>query len=383
MEYDNDKPVKRAYAIEIFYWILLAIMYPLVYSLTYFLNNIRIWPVLFLINFLILPVYLFYAMFIVNKFLFAKRQTLFFVLSFLFLVIIQLIISGIYAIVTQFNLNAAEHDYFIYNFKTAIREILWCVLYMSLSVGIFYIKKAIDEKELVTNLEKENIRFKLKYFRSQLNPHFLFNTLNSIYSLSLQKSDKAPDVVIMLSDLMRYMIYECNEEKVPLSKEIEFIKNYIEIEKIRHKADVHLNIEGDAYGIMIEPFLFISFVENGFKHAFDSAYNKAFVYITLKIEAEQILLTVINSTNLDLESQAKKAEGTGIRNSKSLLELLYQNSYKLDIIQTDKEEARGSELRMRNAKKRLEVLYPDSHTLDVILKNNAFTVSLMIKPSAA
>src|SRR6476619_1731642 len=117
---------------------------------------------------------------------------------------------------------------------------------MSLATGVYFSKKALDEKELVLSLEKDNTNFKLKYLRSQLNPHFLFNTLNSIYSLSLQKSDKTPEVVVKLADLMRYMIYDCNEDKVPLNKEIEFIQNYIEIEKIRYNADVRLAVEGDT-----------------------------------------------------------------------------------------------------------------------------------------
>ena len=99
------------------------------------------------------------------------------------------------------------------------------------------------------------------------------------------------------------------------------------------------------------------------------------------VQPEQIELTVINNTSIDLETQAKKIQGTGIRNSKSILELLYPTSHALNIIQTEKEESRKSELRIKNAKKRLESLYPDSHTLDVILSNNAFTVSLIIKPS--
>ena len=131
---------------------------------------------------------------------------------------------------------------------------------------------------------------------------------------------------------------------------------------------------------MIEPFLFISFIENGFKHAFDNAYANAFIYINVKVAPDQIELSVVNNTSTDLETQAKRIHGTGIKNSKGILELLYPTSHALNIIQTDKEDNRTSELRIRNAKKRLESLYPDSHTLDVILSNNAFTVSLIIKP---
>ena len=383
MEFDNDRPIKPAYKIEIFYWVVLGIMSPLVNSLTLFWGDIRIWAVLFLVNLIVLPAYLLYSATIVPRFFFRNRYTSFILVSILFFIAIQVLLFTIYSIILKFRVSPYEQSYFTYNYSTIIRESLWGIINMSLAAGIFFIKKALDEKDFLISLEKDNTSFKLKYLRSQLNPHFLFNTLNSIYSLSLQKSDKAPEVVVKLADLMRYMIYDCNEEKVPLNKEIEFIQNYIEIEKIRYKADVRFTVDGETEGIMIEPLLFISFIENGFKHAFDNSYSGAFIYITIKAEPEQIALTVINNTNIDLETQAKRIHGTGIKNSKSILELLYPASYALDIIQTDREEERKSELRIKHARERLETLYPDSHTLDVILSNNAFTVSLIIKTTAA
>jgi len=355
-------------------------MNPLVNSLTIFLHDPRIWAVVLLVNLFILPAYFLYSMIIVPRFLFENRYLRFFLFSILFLISVQLLLYGIYSLILQFSLSPLEQSYFSYSYSTIIREGLWSTINMLIAIGIYFIKKALDEKDMLIDLERDNANFKLKYLRSQLNPHFLFNTLNSIYALSMQKSDKAPEVVVKLSDLMRYLIYECNEERVPLSKEIEFIQNYIEIEKMRYKADVRFSVEGETEGIMIEPFLFISFIENGFKHAFDSAYSNAFIYINVKVQPGQIELSVVNNTSIDLETQAKRIDGTGIRNSKSILELLYPTSHALNIIQTDKEDNRASELRVRNAKKRLESLYPDSHTLDVILSNNAFTVSLIIKP---
>jgi LytS/YehU family sensor histidine kinase len=250
---------------------------------------------------------------------------------------------------------------------------------MSLAIAIFFIKQALDEKDELRNVQRDNTFFKLRYLRAQLNPHFLFNTLNSIYSLSLQKSDRTPEVVVKLADIMRYLIEDCNQSKILLTKEIEFIQNYLEIEKIRHKADIRFTVEGQTEGVLIEPLLFISFIENGFKHALDNSYDNSFIYITLKSEPGQITLTVVNNTNIDIETQSKKIQGTGIRNSKNLLELLYPGDYALNIIQTDTQEDRKSVTRIKNAKQRLKSLYPDSHTLDVILSNNAFTVSLIIK----
>lgn len=378
MEFDNDRPIKHTSNIVVFCWILLALINPLINCLTFFLHDAKIWWFLFGVNFLILPAYIFYSAVIVSRFLYEKKYLQFFSLTILFLAVIQLILFGIYSIIWDFG-SQTEQAYFTYSFSTIIRECSWSIVYTLIAIAIFFVKKGFDERKLLITLQKDNNNFRLKYLRAQLNPHFLFNTLNSIYSLSMQKSDETPNVVLKLADLMRYLIYECNEDKILLSKEIEFIRNYIELEKVRYNADIRFEIEGDADDIMIEPLLFISFIENGFKHAFDSAYTNAFIYITIKIKPEQIALTVINNTSIDLETQAKRIQGTGIRASKSMLELLYPTSHALHIIQTEKEESRSTELRMQNARRRLENLYPDSHTLDVILSNNTFTVSLILK----
>ncbi|MEO5892947.1 MAG: sensor histidine kinase [Ferruginibacter sp.] len=383
MEFDNDRIRKHANKIEIFYWILLGLVNPFINSLNLFSANLKFWPVLFLVNIFILPAYLFFAVFIVPRFLFKNKQLFFTFASIGFLSVIILVLFAIYSLILQFDLPTNERAYFFFSYGTIARECIWALIYMSLATAIAFIKKGLDEKDLVATLKKDNVLFQLKYLRAQLNPHFLFNTLNSIYSLSLQKSDRTPEVVVKLADLMRYLIYECNDEKVPLTKEIEFIQNYIAIEKIRYKADVRFSIEGETEGIMIEPFLFISFIENGFKHAFDHSFAEPFIYITIRVEPDRIVLNVINNTSIDLETQAKRITGTGITNSKSLLELLYPDSYALNIIQTEKEDARKNSLRIKNAKQRLETFYPDSHTLDVILSNNAFTVSLIIKPRLA
>ena len=383
MEYDNDRKRKHTDKIELFYWGALILINPLVNAVTVFISDIRIWPVLLLVNLAVFPAYLLFSRMMGPVLLGRKRLVFFIFISTLSFIVIQAFLMLVYSLIAKFPLGPAEHAWFTYSISTLFRESLWVVVNLSLSIAIFHIRKAIDEKEALEAVQKDNTFFKLRYLRSQLNPHFLFNTLNSIYSLSLQKSDKTPDVVVKLADIMRYLIYECNEEKIPMDKEIGFIRNYIEIEQIRYKADVRLTIEGSTEGIMIEPFLFMSFIENGFKHAMDNSFAEPFIYITFKIGDGQIVLNVINSTNADLETQAKRMYGKGISNSRSLLELLYPDSYELDIIQTEKEESRKSSLRIRNARERLETLYPDSYTLDVILSKNAFTVSLIIKQRAA
>ena len=305
-------------------------------------------------------------------------------MSLLTFLVIQSFLFTVYSLLLKFPLPPAATLYFAYSFPTALREILWSLMNMGYFILVFRINRSVDEKEQLDDLQKENAFLQLRYLRAQLTPHFLFNTLNSIYSLTLKKSDQAPEAVIRLAEIMRYLIYECNQEKIPLDKEIEFIRSYIEIEKIRYTADIRFTVEGPTEGVMIEPYLFISFIENGFKHAMDHAFSEPFIYITITVREGQISLHVINSTHVDVETQARqRMEGKGIAHSRSLLELLYPDAYELDIIQTEKEENRSSELRLRNARERLEKLYPDAYTLDMVLHKSSFIVSLIIKSRSA
>ncbi len=377
MEYDNDRIVKGTYKAEVFCWLIFVLINPLVYSLGLFPHQKSIWIVLLAVNGLMLPLYIFYSRLIVPKFLFTRKYLLYAIITVFFCLIVQTLVFLTYKIV-QSILFGGGQDYFLNTPISIARETAWILIHLCLALSIAYLRKKLDEEDTIETVQKENTYYKLRYFRTQLNPHFLFNTLNSIYSLSLNKTDKTPEVVIRLADIMRFLIYECNEEKIPLDKEIEFIRNYIEIERIRYDADIQFNVEGATEGVMIEPFLFISFIENGFKHAIDNSFAKPFIYITLKVSPDRIALNVINNTSLELENQAKKIQGKGLLNSKSVLELLYPDAYSLDIIQTEKKERKESKTRLKNAQERLQQLYPDTHTLDVILSNNTFTVSLIL-----
>jgi two-component system, LytTR family, sensor kinase len=393
MEYDNDTLRKRTPRLEMLYWVILVLLQPVTCIITIFPTQPAVWILPLFVSLLVFPAYILYARIVgpalpgetrplrhtewLGKRWFTILMT---VLSFL---VIQAFLLGLYALLSKFSLPPALQAYLTPGASNLAREGWWSIINMALAIAVFYIRKADDEKDELVAMRKDNNFFRLRYLRAQLNPHFLFNTLNSIYSLSMQKSDRAPEVVVRLADIMRYLIYECNEEKIPLDKEIEFIRNYIEIEKIRHQADIRFTVEGKTEGLLIEPYLFISFIENGFKHAMDHTFNEPFIYITLRVGNGQLTLNVINSTNADLEMQAKRINGMGISHSRSLLELLYPASYDLDIIQTEKDESRTSELRLRNARERLESLYPDAHTLDVILNKSTFTVSLIVKTIAA
>jgi two-component system LytT family sensor kinase len=377
MEYDNDRTVKGIYKTELLCWVLFVLINPLVNSLGIFAHQKNAWILLLIESLLLAPVYMLFSRIVVSRFLFTRRYILFTLLTFLFAIVL-FSFSSLLNFIMQSFLRDAGQGYFYFSSATIARESSWIFINGFLAVSIAFLRRNLNNADTVEELQKQNIFYKLRYYRTQLNPHFLFNTLNSIYSLSLSQSEKTPEVVIRLADIMRFLIYECNEDKIPLEKEIAFIRSYIEIERIRYDADIQFTVEGDTENVMIEPFLFISFIENGFKHAIDNSFAKPFIYITLKVSEQQIVLNVINNTSLELETQAKKIQGKGLLNSKSVLELLYPDAYALDIIQTEVMDRKESKSRFKNARERLQRLYPDTHTLDVILSNNTFTVSLII-----
>ncbi len=377
MEFDNDRIVKGTFTAEIVCWVLFVLISPVLNCIGTFPHYKAAWLLVLTVSFLLAPLYILYARLIVPRFLFTKKYQLFGLLSVAFLLLVYALTFLLYKIALVFDSEPWTH-YFTHANINIARETAWIIINTCLAVAIAYFRKNLHEEDAITSLQKENMCYKIRYLRTQLNPHFLFNTLNSIYSLSLNSPEKTPEVVVRLSDIMRFLMYECNEEKIPIEKEIAFIRNYIEIERIRYDADIQFTVEGNTEGVMIEPFLFISFIENGFKHAIDTSFAKPFIYITLKISEGQVALNVINNTSLELEAQAKRIRGKSLENSKSVLELLYPEAYALDIIQTEKGERKESKSRLKNAQERLQRLYPDNHTLDVILNNNTFTVSLII-----
>ena len=171
----------------------------------------------------------------------------------------------------------------------------------------------------------------LSFLKSQVNPHFLFNTLNGIYSLANKKSDKTPGAIVTLSELMRHMLYESEKEFVDLDKEIEYLSNYIDLQKLRLSDDSHVSfsINGDMIGKMIKPMILIPFIENAFKHGVTA--DGAEIQIDINIGEADLNLTVKNSVS---KSKTKdNTPGIGLTNIKKRLDLHYPDCYDLKIDQ--------------------------------------------------
>ncbi|WP_299217225.1 histidine kinase [uncultured Aquimarina sp.] len=187
---------------------------------------------------------------------------------------------------------------------------------------------------------QEEKEAELKLLKAQLNPHFLFNTLNNLYGLSVVKSEKLPDLMLKLSDLLRYSLYETKEMFVPLEKEIKYLENYISLEKIRleDKADIQLNISGNISSTVIAPMLLIVFVENAFKHLGVLESVKSKVLVDVRVGESSLVFQCVNTTDsLDIKHNdlEKGKSGIGLKNARKRLDLIYPEKYQLEIAEQE------------------------------------------------
>ena len=191
---------------------------------------------------------------------------------------------------------------------------------------IWMLFRYIDQSEKVVEIEQERTEMELKFLKSQINPHVLFNNLNTIYSYAIEKPEKAPDLILKLSDNLKHVLYESNAEKVNLTKEIKFIDNYIAFHTIRTQGTKQINYQtqSDNNSYKIAPLLLITIIENAFKH---SDFNSI---IDIKINVKENILTCI-CENYYTHNSIKSIQAIGLNNLKKRLNLLYKNKYKLSI----------------------------------------------------
>ena len=199
----------------------------------------------------------------------------------------------------------------------------------SASLAVHYYKQEKMQKDT----QREKLTGELQFLKSQINPHFLFNVLNNIYSLSLKKSDLLPDVILKLSGMMRYMLYESEDKQVLLTSEITYLDNYIDLQKLRllNNLDISVMKEGVFDNKYISPMLLIPFVENIFKHGITHDMS-SYIFIYIKIDGDTL---IFKTDNPFTGYKAKdKASGIGIQNVRRRLELLYPRRHSLstDII---------------------------------------------------
>ena len=206
------------------------------------------------------------------------------------------------------------------------------VFFMFLSTALKFMVDWFVNEKLRGNLENEKLIAELAFLKSQINPHFLFNSLNNIYSLAYQKSPQTPEAILKLSEIMRYILYESNDNMVDLAKEIRYLENYIELQKLRFKDQsfVQFEISGDPENKVIMPLVLISFVENAFKHGVATDVKNP-ILITIKIEHGKLFFRVTNKIG---DFNKDVTGGIGLLNVQRRLDLVYKDKYSLKIENT-------------------------------------------------
>ncbi len=214
--------------------------------------------------------------------------------------------------------------------------------------AFYYFIDLYDQQRNLARFQEvftDKLAAETNFLKTQINPHFLFNTLNNIYSLALRRSDDAPVIARQLKELTQYMLHDCMQDMVPLDGEVNFLNNYVSLEQLRNKqddVDIQLRVEGNTAGKEIAPLLLVNFIENAFKHGVKSGISHAFVKISLLIMDETLSMEITNSRPPAQETKGlavKEAGGIGIRNVRRRLEILYPGRHRLRINQSKQEYA--------------------------------------------
>ena len=255
------------------------------------------------------------------------------------LAISSLIILGLFYLLLDFSRPRLFSTYF---FTTAF--------YVGITTLAKMLKDWVHLQDIslrYNRVEREKLEAELNSLKAQINPHFLFNSLNNIYSLSLVNSKKTPEMILKLSDLMRHVLYESRENYIPLKKEINFTRNFIELQRIRlsDKTVINFDVEGEIQNKLIIPLIFEPFVDNAIKHGPKSLDENAYINIKIKIDQNWLYFEVENNFG-DHIQQSGNAHGIGLKNAQKRLEYLYEKEeFDLDI--TKKENIFNVQLQLK------------------------------------
>jgi sensor histidine kinase YesM len=229
-------------------------------------------------------------------------------------------------------------------------QVLNSIYLLGLATAAKFAKDWMLQKQQLLDIEKTQVATELAFLRAQIQPHFFFNTLNNLYSLTLQKSDQAPEVVLKLSSLMSYMLYESASPLVPLEREIATLRNYLSLEQLRFGGRLALSFDcagipaetmpatapeaAIAESIRIPPLLLLAFLENAFKHGMSQLTGDGRIDIRLELRPDELLFDIVNPISRDRPSSHPAANGIGLKNVIRRLDLLYGPRYRLDLRET-------------------------------------------------
>ncbi|HZY81967.1 MAG TPA: histidine kinase [Cyclobacteriaceae bacterium] len=270
--------------------------------------------------------------FLIDRFLIAKKYTTFLillVLSMAFFGVVLRILNYqfIYPVYYPLGLTAPML------FAPKILISVFVIYSLVAIVASFHLMRHYyNHQQAAQQLQKQTLAAELKLLKSQINPHFLFNTLNNLYVLTLNNSGKAPDVVHKLSQLMSYMLYDSNQPEVPLEMEIQYIKNYIDLEKVRYgeRLEVLLRVYEKTEGIKVAPLLILPLVENSFKHGASHQLDSGWIHIDIEVQEKMLLIKVENSKP-QFNGEHRITSGIGLDNARKRLNHLYPGRHSLQL----------------------------------------------------
>jgi len=334
---------KSNWIAHVLYWCAAACLLFFVFSNRGYDYSLRLGLVAFIVFFSFIIAYIINN-FLIPKYLFKGKLLIFsYVMLFVFIAILWLVLYSSILIVVYNAYN--QSDIMVPQKEDIIILVSGNYLIIILAAVIHFIKESyhrlIDKNTLNEQKQLTEIKLKeakLKLLQGQVHPHFLFNMLNNLYGLVKESADESREVIVKLSDLLDYMLYECDKPKVSLKREIEFIQNYIELERIRH--DEHFNVKTSfpdlKDDILIAPLILFPFVENAFKHGFHDP-ERSNLRIEIKTDSETLVFVTKNIITSNKEEQYLQQEGKGIglKNIQERLELIYKNKYQLDIFEKE------------------------------------------------
>lgn len=283
---------------------------------------------------LLLPAFLVYTInycILIPLLLFTSKKKYFYIINsaiILFLIAIPIINNGFVPDVPQEVREAFPNAKFLWIAVGGIvLKIIFYAVMVAMPVGLKYVMRWNDEKHKMEEERRRNAEAELTWLKNQLNPHFLFNTLNNISSLTQIDADKAQESIGQFSELLRYALYESNVKKVKLTDETEFMKNYIDLMSLRCNEMTHINTRFDSFdeNITISPLLFISLVENAFKHG-TSSHKESFVKIDMGLDGDDLVFSCENSVH-ERRSDDRSGSGIGLENMTRRLDLIYPDAY--------------------------------------------------------
>jgi len=222
----------------------------------------------------------------------------------------------------------AEYFYSMLYVVQATATTLFVVIFVGL---LRFAKDWFDLETRKKEMENEKLTAELNFLKAQINPHFLFNTLNNLYYLAYTKSENTTEVIAKLSQMMRYMIYDSNYPQVALTKEIEYMQNYISLERLRlnNQIPIQFDIKGSPESILITPLIFITFLENAFKHGVSNNSTGSWVNISIELKGKECIYTVENSKIIKTNPVKEEKSGFGLQNVQRRLELSYPGQFQL------------------------------------------------------